>query len=204
MCHFNILCFKFLADKVTKSKKDEDILFYENFDLTNIETPVDVEKFEWMLRDTGYDQELTEYLITGFREGFELGYEGRRDECRYAPNLRLRVGNKTELWNKMMLEVKDKRFAGPFEEPPFEHFIQSPVGLVPKDGGKKTRLIFHLSYPRNGMVKSVNACIPAEKCSVVYPDFMDAVQLCMKAGKKLQDVKIRHVQGIQKLSNQKV
>ena len=47
-----------------------------------------------------------------------------------------------------MKEIAEKRMAGPFEDIPFEHFIQSPIGLVPKDGGKKTRLIFHLSYPR--------------------------------------------------------
>ena len=58
-------------------------------------------------------------------------------------------GQETEiiLWNKVMKEVKEKRFAGPFKEIPFEHFIQSPIGLVPKDGGKYYRLIFHLSYP---------------------------------------------------------
>ena len=51
-----------------------------------------------------------------------------------------------------MKEVKLKRFAGPFESSPFEDFIQSPVGLVPKDNGKDTRLIFHLSYPRTGKI----------------------------------------------------
>ena len=80
-----------------------------------------------------------------------------------------------------MTEVKDKRYAGPFKKVPFKHFIQSPVGLVPKDKGKKTRLIFHLSYPKTG--QSVNSCIPEELCSVTYPDFMDAMNMCMEAGK---------------------
>ena len=42
------------------------------------------------------------------------------------------------LWNKVMKEVEAKRFAGPFEKIPFDNFIQSPIGLVPKDGGKST------------------------------------------------------------------
>ena len=38
----------------------------------------------------------------------------------------------------------------PLMSPPFEYFVQSPIGLVPKDKGKKMRLIFHLSFPKDG------------------------------------------------------
>ena len=101
---------------------------------------------------------------------------------RFSPNLKLRVGSKLELWNKVMVEVKGNRYAGPFEEVPFETFsFQSPIGLVPKDKGKKTRLIFHLSYPRTG--NSVNAGISKDRCSVRYPDFKEAIQICLAAGK---------------------
>ena len=81
-----------------------------------------------------------------------------------------------------MKEVKENRYAGPFEGVPFKNYIQSPIGLVPKDGGKQTRLIFHLSYPK-GKGSSVNASTPVELCSVQYPDFNEAVQLCIKEGK---------------------
>ena len=77
-----------------------------------------------------------------------------------------------------MKEVEAKCYAGPFKEIPFKNFIQSPIGLVPKDNGKNVRLIFHLSHPR-GTNKSVNANTPKEK----YPDFNRAIQLCMRAGK---------------------
>ena len=80
-----------------------------------------------------------------------------------------------------MTEVKDGRLAGPFKEIPYEHFIQSPIGLVPKYKGTKTRLIFHLSYPKNG--DSVNLGIPDDLCTVKYPDFEEAVKLCLLAGK---------------------
>ena len=82
----------------------------------------------------------------------------------------------------MMVEVEAKRFAGPFEDPLCEYFLQSPVGLVPKDNGKKTRLIFHLSHPRNGAWVSVNKGIPSECCTVHYPDFDEAVKLCIAQG----------------------
>ena len=80
-----------------------------------------------------------------------------------------------------MVEVQAGRYADPFKNVPFDNFIQSPIGLVPKDKGKKTRLIFHLLYPKKG--DSVNSGIPQEFCSVRYPDFSEAVQLCIKAGR---------------------
>ena len=82
---------------------------------------------------------------------------------------------------KSCWKLRRGRYAGPFENPPFEFFIQSPIGLVPKDKGKKTRLIFHLSYPRTG--ESVNSEIPKEICTVKYPAFDEAVRICIEAGR---------------------
>ena len=114
--------------------------------------------------------------------GFDIGYRGPENVTIKSPNLKFRkVGDEKTLWNKVMKEVKVKRYTGPFADIPFEHFIQSPIGLVPKDNGKDCRLIFHLLYPR-GTGASLNANTPAEMCSVKYSDFNKAVQLCMKAG----------------------
>ena len=159
------------------------MLYYENFDLDQVKTPVNVEAFEKLLLLSGYDEGEMQFLIDGFRNGFSIGYQGPKDVKITAPNLKFRqVGNNTILWNKVMKEVKEKRYAGPFENIPFDNFIQSTIGLVPKDGGKDTRLIFHLSYPRDGY-SSVNANTPADLCSVHYPDFNDAIQLCIQEGK---------------------
>ena len=83
-----------------------------------------------------------------------------------------------------MKEVKLQRYAGPFTKIPYEFYIQSPIGLVAKDGGKATRLIFHLSYPRlpGEEQKSINANTPKDKCKVSYADFDLAVHLCIQAG----------------------
>ena len=105
---------------------------------------------------------------------------GRRDIRRTAPNLKIRIGTKIDLWNKVMGEVEKGRYAGPFIDPPYDCFIQSPIGLVPKDQGKSTRLIFHLSYPKRGM--SVNSETPQDICKVKYPDFNKAVIECIRAG----------------------
>ena len=118
---------------------------------------------------------------------FSIEYKGNRNVVREAPNLKLTVGTKTDLWNKVMKEVKEKRYAGPYTRPPFDNYIQSPIGLVPKDGGRATRLIFHLSYPRTkdgqAVNLSINANTPKSLSSVSYPDFSEAIKLCIEAGK---------------------
>ena len=152
-----------------------------NIDLENIITPVNASKLQDLLTISGYPPLKTKFIVDGFKSGFSLKYQGNLEgQHRTAPNLKLRIGNKTELWNKVMNEVELGRFARLFEFPPFKHFVQSPIGLVPKDKGLKTRLIFHLSYPRDR--DSVNSGIPYSECTVKYPDFDEAVKLCLQEG----------------------
>ena len=161
-------------------KNFAEILEEINLDFKNIVTPVKVEIYESMLKNAGYDEQKTDFLVKGFKNGFSLGYQGPKKVAKKSANLKFTVGSSTELWNKIMTEVKAKRYAEPFKRIPYRYFIQSPVGLVPKDKGKKTRLIFHLSYPKKG--DSVNSGIPQDLCKVKYLDFMEAVALCIKEG----------------------
>ena len=127
---------------------------------------------EW-LKKSNYDPCEMVFLVQGFREGFDIQYKGpqtRRDE---AKNIPFKVGNKTVMWNKIMKEVKEGRYAGPFNEAPYEFYIQSPLGLVPK-GKDKVRLIFHLSFDFEE--KSVHHHIPEQFCSVKYNDLDQAVK----------------------------
>ena len=122
--------------------------YHCNYDLETIVTPEKINKLINELRMSKYDKEEIKFLEEGFTQGFNIGYEGPMD-CRStaaAENIPLTVRNKVELWNKVMKEVKLKRVTGPYEQVPFDNFIQSPIGLVPKAGWDQTRLIFHLSY----------------------------------------------------------
>ena len=153
---------------------------YENFDLTTVVTPIKPAIFKQLLEETGYSEEKIKFLTNGFEKGFSINYNGPTQGIqKTAKNLKLRVGSKTQLWNKVMKEVKLNRFAGPFEKPPFDNFIQSPIGLVDKDQGRDTRLIFHLSYPRDDSNSSVNTNTPDELCHVKYVDFDEAIALCL-------------------------
>ena len=160
------------------------------FNLTNIVTPVNADNLEKLLRDTQYDKEKTRYLVSGFKNGFEIGYESPTNRCDYSNNLPLRIGTHADIWEKIMKEVKLERYAGPYEQVPFETFIQSPIGLVPKDNGTKTRLIFHLSYDfkRKGekVANSINHHTLAEKSSVTYQDIDFAVANCINLHKQFK------------------
>ena len=126
---------------------DEKPMFHENLDLQNICTPVKHQVLRELLTQMNFDTAETNFLVDGFKNGFDIQYKGPVNRQSRAKNLKLTIGSKTILWNKLMKEVMLGRVAGPFKEVPFENFILSPIGLVPKAGSKdQTRLIFHLSY----------------------------------------------------------
>ena len=75
-------------------------------DLEQIVTPVKVNVVEKLLRQSNYDKEETEFLIKGFKEGFDIEYEGEPYRQHYAQNIPFRsVGSSEELWEKLMKEV---------------------------------------------------------------------------------------------------
>ena len=51
-------------------------MYYENYDLMNIETPVKAEIFRDLLVESGYDGKEVDYLYQGFSKGFSLEFEG--------------------------------------------------------------------------------------------------------------------------------
>lgn len=102
-----------------------------NFDLNSTVTPVRVKKLEKLLRETQYDEKKTKYLVDGFTNGFSIHYNGPTNRTDVSNNLKIQVGSKLELWNKVMTEVELKRYAGPYASIPecYEgSFIQSPLG----------------------------------------------------------------------------
>ena len=70
--------------------------------------------------------------------------------------------------------------AGPFKNIPFDNFICSPLGLVPKSLPGKFRLIHDLSYPKGN---SVNLLIPPENSQVKYDDIDVVVKLVKYFGR---------------------
>ena len=145
-----------------------------------IVTPVQVSVLRRMLEISEYDSNEAQFLIDGFENGFSLGYEGPTDRQDMSNNIPFTIGNNIDMWNKIMKEVKTGRYAGPFTgHIPFENYVQSPIGLVPKSGNK-TRLIFHLSYNFKNGNKSVNYWTPEKYCTVKYNDLDHAMRSCLR------------------------
>lgn len=167
-----------------------DVLQAQNFDLDNICTPINTANFGKLLQDTKYDREKTDFILNGFKKGFSLHYIGPTNRTDTSRNLRLNIGSELELWNKVMNEVKLKRYAGPFSSIPVsfkDSFVQSPLGLVKKagfteDGKPKTRLIFHLSHPRISKT-SINDYTDERFKHVKYKDLDHAVRICLQRGR---------------------
>ena len=137
---------------------------------------MNVTKLVDKLKIAGYDSKEIDFLKEGFTNGFDISYEGPVNRTSSSANIPLKIGSEEELWNKLMKEVKAERVARPFDEVPFDNYIQSPIGLVPKKGSEGTRLIFHLSYSfdeKDG--RSLNSLTPKDKCSVRYNDIDYAV-----------------------------
>ena len=129
--------------------------------------PVKVKELKKLLHDSAYRLDESQYLLEGFSKGFDLQYQGPREKKDHSASIPFKegLGSHEELWEKMLKEVGERRFAGPFDDIPFEHFVQSPIGLVPKGNGQQTRLIFHLSYNFKGSYGSINSYIPEHLCS---------------------------------------
>ena len=155
---------------------------YQNLDITNIITPIKVNKLKQLLVESNYDKKKTDYLIGGFEKGFDISYHGPINRRDVSDNIPIWKGVRslTELWNKVMKEVHHQCYAGPFQEIPFDNYMQSPIGLVPKDNGKQIRLIFHLSYDFKTGNQLLNYHTPDHLCKVKYRDLDHVVSNCLE------------------------
>lgn len=149
-------------------------------------TPIHVGELRRLLNLTGYPPEKTHYLVEGFTHGFRIGFYGPRNITRETPNMKIRTGTKTDLWNKIMKEVQEGHTAGPYVKQgtgkpggrpslPFNTYWQNPVGLIPKKGNpNEMRMIINLSYKEDF---SVNYFSKKEECTVVYNNIDKAVKM---------------------------
>ena len=158
----------------------------EDFNWTQIITPINVRALRQLLIQSNYPLTETDFLIEGFTNGFDVGYAGPTDRQDESKNIPLKVGTQSEMWNKIMKEVQLNRMSGPYtrDKLPFKSYIQSPIGLVPKSGGK-TRLIFHLSFDfEDTGNRSVNHHTPDHLCTVKYNDLDMAIKQCIQVVKE--------------------
>ena len=78
-----------------------------------------------------YNKSEADFLLGGFTHGFNLHYQGPRQE-RMAKNLKSAASNPMVVQQKINKEITAGRVAGPFVCRPLQNFVVSPIGLVPK------------------------------------------------------------------------
>ena len=154
-------------------------ILYNNFNpLPNrAPTPINVANLELELEL--YPKTLKENLILSLKSGFNIGYHGPEFQA-LSKNLQSASVHPKALADNILVELTEKRIAGPFSEPPLRNFRTSPIGVVPKKDSKKFRTITDLSSPRG---RSINDFIPDSESSVHFNHFDEAVKIVASLGK---------------------
>jgi hypothetical protein len=132
---------------------------------------------------------MVNYVLTGFRTGFDIGYNGLLNPIRRRNNRSARE-NARGVSEAVRKEVERGHTAGPFSSPPFAVNHISPLSAVPKPDGS-TRLVFDLSQPHG---ESVNDFISKDEFPTSYTHFDTATELVHLTGKGcfLTKVDIKH------------
>ena len=118
-----------------------------------------IDKLEAYLE--GYDRDKKEYIIRGFREGFSIGCK-RDVSCKEPKNLKSAYQYPHVVDEKIRTELAAGRMLGPYDAPPVDNLVISPIGLQPKKSGD-FRMITHLSHPKGC---SVNDAIPDDFATI--------------------------------------
>ena len=98
-----------------------------------ISSPVNVERLAFLLRDHP-DPDIVSYVISGFSEGFDIGFTGAISDSR-PRNLLSALRNAPAVSAAIAKELSWGHTSGPFCFPPLAPFHCSPLGVVPKKDG---------------------------------------------------------------------
>jgi hypothetical protein len=149
-------------------------------------SPINVPMFAHLL-SSHPDRQLVSELLHDLTEGVRIGYNGPRDKFRPSPNLPILPEHESFVDSEIQKEVDSKRRIGPFDKPPFDNFIISPIGVVTKRLSSKLRMIHHLSWPRHQSADSdsINEHISPEDSETQLQSFDDAVHILAGLNPKL-------------------
>ncbi|CAC5394076.1 unnamed protein product [Mytilus coruscus] len=144
---------------------------------SNSNTPVKVDRLGYWLK--GYNTKMYNYLVKGFKYGFDVGFRGSVHH-NTVDNLLSAKSKPDIVRQKIQIEISVNRFVGPFDSKPFTEMQLSPLGLAEKKLPGTYRMIHHLSFPER---LSINDNIPQDKCSVQYASIQGAIELIKTTGK---------------------
>jgi hypothetical protein len=126
------------------------------------------------------DRPAVQLAISNIISGARIGFTGDRTTTRHCHNLQSADENPDSITSDLAKESAKGRLAGPFDAPPTNNTLFSPVGAVPKKDIDEYRRIHHLSWPRHSGT-SVNESI--EDIELRYSSFDDAIRMARRLGK---------------------
>lgn len=140
-------------------------------------TPIKVNNLESLLANIHHAD--SSFLVEGFRNGFSIPSKLDLPPISDIKNHSSSLSNPSIVSAKILQEVKLNRVSGPFDNPPLNNLILSPLGLVPKKAEGQFRLIHDLSYPKHN---SVNSNIDPFDSSVAYETLDTCVEILYDLG----------------------
>ncbi len=138
---------------------------------TSHPTPVKFEILDPYL--DAFDEDVITLLMTGFKEGFKVIFEGEEGELE-CNNSKSAQEKPEEADGKIRKEIRKGRIAGPFHTKPLIDFKCSPLSIREKHTKGSYRLLHNRSFPYDS--RSVNHNIPKDKATVQYSDAISIIR----------------------------
>ena len=147
-------------------------------------SPINVVRLQEELKNHP-DRNFVDYLCNEIKFGFDtLVEEERITRIKESRNLQSALKQPVVVDELVSKELPNNFVVGPFDQPPYEHYRVSPIGVAESKYSKKKRLIVDLSSPHgDGDHSSINSLIDKEQCSLKYIKVDDAVQSIKMLGK---------------------
>ena len=137
---------------------------------------------EWDRALVGHsDRRFARYVVDGIHHGFRIGFRYVAHSC---SSTRRNISSALEHFEVICAHLAGEctagRVLGPLPPSLLGDIHTSPLGVVPKKGLNKWRLILDLSSPEG---HSVNDGIPSVLCSLSYISVDDATRAVLRAGR---------------------
>lgn len=149
----------------------------KNNHVNEIITPISVPQLFSLLE--GFDPMQKKYIIHGFTNGFSIKSSGLEPPP-FNKNHASAVIHANILEKMIEQEISSQRIAGPFDNPPLDPLVISPLGVIPKKETGKYRIIHDLSYPKQA---AVNDSIDPSDASVSYETLDTVINHLLAIGK---------------------
>jgi hypothetical protein len=125
------------------------------------------------------DRSWSRRLVADIIYGVDIGFRGSRKTRIDCRNMPLTDEESEAITQHLAEESALARLAGPYDQPPWDHFWCSPLKTVPKKSStKKFRIVHHLSYPHGN---SVNSHTAEWDCYLSH--FDDAIEIVRQVGR---------------------